>query len=93
MGQGRAVKKSRLRIVREIPFEHDAGIEAVLLDRRLRFYYTSPHLDLCDMIWLVHKRHREMLERVAERRRLRFFSIEGTLPADSSRTAKRVVLA
>jgi hypothetical protein len=92
MGQGRAIKKSRLRIVKEIPYD-DSGFAGVLLDRRLRFYYTSPHLDLCDMIRLIHKRHREMLERVAERRRLRFFSIEGTLPADSSRTAKRVVLA
>jgi hypothetical protein len=93
MGSRRAVK-SKLRVVRRERYKKDENIfAAVLLDLRLRQYYTTTKLPLVDMIWTIKKQKVELDERVAKRRRLRLFSIDGNIPPESRRSAKRVVLA
>jgi hypothetical protein len=93
VGSGRAVK-SKLRVVRRERYKKDENIfAAVLLDLRLRQYYTSEKFPLVDMIYLIKKRKTELDERVAKRRRLRLFSIDGNIPPESRPPAKRVVLA
>jgi hypothetical protein len=94
MGSRRAVK-SKLRVVRKPQrYKKDENIFAeVLLDLRLRQYYTTDKLPLCDMLATLKKQTAAMVERVAKRRRLRLFSIDGTIPPESRPRSKRVVLA
>jgi hypothetical protein len=60
---------------------------------RVAYYYSSPKIELIDLLCKLKQEAPLIAERVAERRRLRDFSIDGSIPKDSSKTGKRVVLA
>jgi hypothetical protein len=94
VGSRRAVKP-KLRVVKKRErYKKDENIfAAVLLDLRLRQYYTTDKLPLQDLLATLKKQKAAMIERVAKRRRLRLFSIDGNIPPESRPPAKRVVLA
>jgi hypothetical protein len=80
--------------VRRERYKKDENIfAAVLLDLRLRQFYTSEKFPLTDLLTIIKKRKAELDDRVAKRRRLRLFSIDGNIPPESRPRAKRVVLA
>lgn len=90
-------RKTKLRIVRQDPHKHELDrferFSEMLADLRMREYFSSDKLHTCDLLCELRKQNKLMLERIVDRRRLRFLSIDGTLPADSRHPAKRVVLA
>jgi len=90
-------RKTKLRVVRQDPHKHHLDrferFAEMLAHLRMRDYFSSDKLHTCDLLCHIKKEHKLMLERIADRRRLRFLSIDGTLPADSRHPAKRVVLA
>jgi hypothetical protein len=85
---------AKLRVVKQEQYKKSANAFAdMLLDLRLREYYTSDKIWIPDWLAVIKSNGRAMAERVAERRRLRFLTIDGNIPQDFHQTGKRVVLA
>jgi hypothetical protein len=94
MGHLKAVRKTRLRVVKQKLYEKsDNAMADYLADLRLRDHYTATKLTLTDLLWLIKKNKAASEERAAKNRRLRMFSVDGNIPSDFRQRPKRVVLA